>query len=265
MATIPAVCPVCGRVCQLDAERLLPTLGCACGAKLRPVRHGAAVMLMQERQMSDELPEVQALLAKAAAESKPSQKYALYQQALALAPQSFATRLALLHHGRWHECERDPGNADLIKCHLLNLFDHPDVYPEAQREAMRQELFEDPLLLELSVESGHADRFTESYLRRLAQEYIGLFIRGRSDVSQAAFGLPRPVAAVAASAARIVARQQQRVAQDLRLTPRQHELLTEALEHGFLAEFPGEDEALNQALAQAAQANQPEPRRRWFG
>ncbi len=260
MSQIPAVCPRCGAVHQLTPDALPNALTCACGAQLTLERHGAAVLLNERtaEQIRSEKPDVQALLTRAEAEKLPVERYALYQQALALDPNSFAVRWALLLHGRLHECVKRPGDFTVIKCYLLHPFEEPEAYKEPKRQEVMRELFSSPDLSSLLASSGDAQRTMLAYLQHLSREYIALFLRGRTAISHRMFGFARPEEEIAKLCAAIVAGMRARVLRDQDLTEEQRDLLYRALGAAFAQEFPNKEELLLTALDELEQ-----PRKGW--
>ncbi len=260
MSTIPAVCPRCGAVHQLTPDALPEMLVCACGAQLRPESHGAAVLLNETtpEQARTEKPEVQALLTQAEAEKQPDKRYALYQKALMLDPDSFAVRWALLMHGRLHECVKRPGDFSVIKCYLLHLYEESGAYKEEKRRAVTEELFHSADLTDVLTRGGDAQRTMQAYLQQLSQDYIALFLRGRTEISHHMFGFARPQDDIAKLCATVVAGMRGRVLRDQELTEEQRDQLHRALGAAFEREFPGKAGLLVTALDEPEQ-----PRKGW--
>ncbi len=237
MAAIPAVCPNCARVHELDAQALPDMLVCDnCATSLRPERHGAAVLLVIHKPgPAPERPEVAALLERAAKERKPDRAHALLRDALALDPESFASHRALLYHGRLHETVRKPGDFSFIKCYLLHMYEEPGRYSAAQRDTMVEELLRDPLLERTRALSGDGEGFLCEYLRHLSGEYLRIFVRGRSGISKTMFGLPRSHDAVQLLCGDVLAVMEHHVQDDPRLDQEQRAALREALRQAFEA------------------------------
>jgi len=241
MPASPAVCPLCARVHALDPRALPESLRCeGCGAALKPRAHGAAVMLetTEDEKKADppaEKPEVEALLARAAQERKPDRAHACIVQALEADPDSFAANRALLYHGKLYEVVRRPGDFSLVKCYLLHVFEEPERYTPSQRDERVEELFRDPQLARTAALSGDEAAFLREYVRRLAREYVSIFIRGRSSIGRGAFGFPRSADVVRQRCAEVVATMEHNLRDEPRLTAEQCELLSEALRHGLTA------------------------------
>ena len=238
MATSPAVCPLCARVHALDLQALPESLACeGCGAALTPSSHGMAVVLAPQEEKKagppPEKPGVEALLERAARESKPDRAHALIRQALDADPDSFAANRALLYHGKWHEVLQHPGDFSRIKCHLLHMFEEPERYTAEQRDARVEELFHDPLLARTQALSGDGDAFLREYLNHLASEYLRIFVRGRNSVSHGMFGFGRSADSIHARCAEILAGMERNLRAEPRLTDAQRDLLCEALRTGL--------------------------------
>jgi len=239
MTRLPAVCPVCARVHELDPRTLPESLSCGgCGATLRPCAHGAAVVLEAQREgnqagLSPENPEVEDLLARAEKERKPDRAYAHILLALETDPDSFAANRALLYHGKLHEAVRRPGDYSVIKSYLLHMFEEPESYTPEQREARLEELFCDPQLMRTAALSGDGSTFLREYIQRLANEYMTIFVRGRSSVSRGVFGFSRSSDSVRERCAEIVAVMERNIQAEPGITAEQCGLLSEALTKGL--------------------------------
>jgi len=192
-------------------------------------------VLLEEQKAGppNEKPEVEALLARAGQERKPNRAHAHIQEALAIDPNSFAANRALLYHGRLFEIAKRPGDYMLIKCYLLNVFEEPGKYTAEKLDERINELFFDPQLERTSALSGDGPEFLRTYLRRLAQEYMRIFVRGRSDVSRTAFGFSRSEDFVQRRCEEIGAVMAQNMQAEPRLTEEQRGLLSEALAYGL--------------------------------
>jgi len=234
MTNLPAVCPLCARVNELDPQKLPESLCCeGCGAMLTPSVHGLAVILTEKKAgPPPEKPEVEELLKRAAREQKPDRAYALISQALEADPESFAAHRALLYHGKLYKVVRHPGDYSLIKCYLMHMFEEPKQYTVAQRDAQIKELFHDPLLARTCALSGDEDAFLREYLGHLAGEYLRIFVRGRNTVGQGIFGFARSAETVRVRCAEIATGMERNVRTEERLTEEQRELLCEALRCG---------------------------------
>jgi len=219
----------------MSPQELPASLRCeGCGAALKPRAHGAAVLLEQEAAgPPSEKPEVEALLARAAQERKPDRAHARIQEALAIHPDSFAANRALLYHGRLYEIVKRPLDYMLIKCYLYNIFDNPVGYTSSQLDERVKELFFDPQLARTAALSGDEAGFLRAYLRRLAKEYMTVFVRGSSAVSRTAFGFSRSAATVRKHCEEIVEKMERNLRAEPRLTEEQRELLSEALAYGL--------------------------------
>lgn len=241
MAHLPAVCPACACVHELDPHALPELVECAqCGASLAPQKHGEAVLLVRRTAEPQEKPEVRALLEQAEHERRPDRAYALLQKAVEADPESFAAQRALLYHGKLYEAARRPGDYALIKSYLLHMYEQPEKYTDAQREERVRELFEDPLLKRACQLSGDAAACLDAYLAHLAEEYLRIFIMGRSGLATGMFGFPRSRETVCKICMDIHEAMCQRVDLDERLTPEQRERLIAALHKSFAGRFSAE-------------------------
>lgn len=241
MAHIPAVCPACACVHEMDPHALPAVVECPqCGALLAPQKHGEAVLLVRRTAQPQEKPGVRALLEQAEAERRPDRVYALIQKAVEADPESFAAHRALLYHGKLYEAARRPGDYALIKSYLLHMYEQPEKYTDAQREERVRELFESPLLKRTCQLSGDADACLDAYLLHLAEEYLRIFILGRSGLATGMFGFPRSRETVCKICEDIHDAMCQKVSLDERLTAEQQERLVAALHKSFANRFSAE-------------------------
>lgn len=173
-------------------------------------------------------------------EKNPKKKYKLIQAALSRNPDDFEANEALLYLGRLHEPLRGKDiDFSVIKCHLLCIYDEPERLRPDTIEQKWAELFEGEALRRVMALSGDEKGFFVGYLRRLAREYVELFIRGSNRYASFAFGIPRPPDSMARSCGVPVARMVERVAADERLPEETRQILVDALQKGYAAVFPG--------------------------
>lgn len=250
MRTVPAVCPSCAQVLQVDADDLPDVYTCPnCSAQLTHQWNGAAITFSQVRQQPEERSDVQALLTQAEDVFDPKKKYALLQQALALDPASYQANLALLLLGRLYERDKKPGDFRVIKCYLMNVFEQPEAHSAQEREEMLRELVEDPQLLRTLELAPDAQRFWDTYFGDLADNYLTIFIRARSGVSKLAFGLPRSSKEVARLSGGIVAKMMSNLSEERQLEPLYRQQLRQALRQSYTRMFPGYEAFLNDSDA----------------
>jgi hypothetical protein len=176
------------------------------------------------------------LEARLKAETRPKKKYAMIQAALRENPDDFAANRALLFHGRLHEPMRGHQvDFSIVKCHLMHIFEDGADDAAAYEELLRGEQLRRTMAL-----SGDGDAFFAAYLRRLAYEYIDLFIRGDSRNTRGALGFALRAETVAERCAGAVRRMLEGVMGSARLDEGEKLMLLEAVRDGFARAFPGE-------------------------
>lgn len=191
-------------------------------------------------------PKASGLETRLAAERDPKKKYKIIQEALSIAPDDFEANKALLFHGRLHEPMRGRAvDFSIIKCYLLRVFDQPGAYTQEKLDEMFDELLRGPQLQITMALAPDGDVFLAEYLRRLAYEYIDLFIRGDSKYSRVAFGFSRSLAAMAQKCAVPVRNMLDNIQDSGQLDDTQRLLLYHAVRDGFAAVFPGSAEELD--------------------
>ncbi len=240
MPKLPAVCPLCAHVQELDSDALPQALLCpGCGASLSPKRHGAALLLEHATLETPpapapeptEKPEVEALLQQAQQEKRPERAHKLLLKALEADPDSFAANRALLYHGKLYECLKRPGDYSLIKCYLLNLFEEPHQYSSLESAKIVEELFRDPLLRRTRELSGDPAAFDSAYLLHLSREYVRIFLHGRSGIGRGMLGFPRSADTVQSLVKDITDRMCANIIVNDQLTEAQQDALCAALDH----------------------------------
>ena len=170
----------------------------------------------------------------------PKKKYRMIQEALSAAPDDFAVNRALLFHGRLHEPMRGRGiDFSIIKSHLLSVFETPEAYDDATLSGKYDELLRGPQLQKTMALAPDPQAFFEAYLRRLAWEYVDLFIRGDSRNSQTIFGFSRSPDSTARRCAWPVRRMLNAIRDSGRLDEKTRALLLDAVREGYLGLFPG--------------------------
>ncbi|MDR0929207.1 MAG: hypothetical protein LBM74_05775 [Oscillospiraceae bacterium] len=180
------------------------------------------------------------LEARIKAEKQPKKKYALIQAALRETPDDFAANRALLFHGRLHEPMRGHSvDFSIVKCHLMHIFEDGAEDAAAYEELLRGEQLRRTMAL-----APDADAFFNAYLRRLAYEYIDLFIRGDSRNTRGALGFALRADTMAARCAGAVRKMLEGVMGSARPDEAEKLLLMEAIRDGFARVFPGETERL---------------------
>ncbi|MCL1965512.1 MAG: hypothetical protein FWF69_10735 [Firmicutes bacterium] len=172
-------------------------------------------------------------------ERSPQKKYRMIQEALSAAPNDFSANRALLFHGRLHEPMRGNGvDFSIIKSHLFSVFEKPEAYGNAALEAKYDELLRGPQLQKTMSLAPDAEKFFEAYLRRLAREYIDLFIRGASRNNQSVFGFALRDDSVARKCVAPVRRMLRSIRASERLDDQTKLLLLDAVKDGYASLFP---------------------------
>jgi len=235
---------------ELEENRSLQRFSCPyCGCFLSPIREGKAVFLREEKKpaaaQTASSSEAEALVRQAQQQKDPKKRYKLLCQALERFPEEFSVHEALLYHGRLHEPLCGKGiDYSIIKCHLLSIFEQPGAYTSSQRKEKLDELLRGPQLVKTMALAPHPEAFFEGYLRRLAKEYLELFIQGSRSNQQVLFAFHRSQAS-----------QAQRCAESVRVMLREagnapdvpenvKGILCAALRESFSQLFPGHDSLL---------------------
>lgn len=175
----------------------------------------------------------------------PKKKYKLIMEALQNDPDDFEANKALLYHGRLHEPMKGSGvDYSIIKSHLLSVLEYPETYREEILREKYEELLRGPQLLKTMRLAPDAESFFWTYLRRLAFEYIDLFIRGDSRYNRSAFGIFRSNSTIARKCAVPVRRMLQNVKSTPYLDDTQRMILKDAIIDGYHVSFPGAEEQL---------------------
>ncbi len=183
-----------------------------------------------------------------AAEKNPKKKYKMIQDALAKTPNDFFANRALLFHGRLHEPMRGRAlDFSIIKCHLLSVFEKPESYTDAQIDEKLSDLLHSDQLKRTMSLSDDAELFYIEYLRRLAYEYVDLFIRGDSRYSRVAFGFHRSPDSLARACADPVRRMLRKIDASPHLDETSRGLLLSAVRDGYARVFPGSVQFLEEA------------------
>lgn len=162
-------------------------------------------------------------------------------------PDDFEANKALLFHGRLHEpmTTRHAVDYSVIKCHLLSVFHTPEAYAPDVLSSKLEELLRGPQLQKTMALSPDAELFFSEYMRRLAFEYVDLFIRGDSRNSTFAFGIPRSGASMARSCAVSVRRMLSGIAVSDHLSETERMLIESALRDAYARVFSGYQEELD--------------------
>jgi len=174
---------------------------------------------------------------------KPKEKYRLIMEALAKNPNDFQANEALLYHGRLHEAllrsSRGKIDYSAIPCHLLSVLDKPEDYTTAIIDAKFEELLQGDQLKKTMRLSENPDAFFVGYLKRMAFEYINLFIQGDSQNSRSAFGFGKSQASVAKACAAPVRRMLSNLKHARQIDDAARDVLRAAIVDGYGTIFSG--------------------------
>jgi hypothetical protein len=129
------------------------------------------------------------LLFEARTRQDPVQVHKALTLAEALSPDNLEVHRGLLMLGRLHQ--RNPRKLDfsVIKCFLLNSFEHPERHREQALRDMARELFDDARLARCLQLSGDPEGFLRTYLEDLSREYMRIFVAGDTSHFPRVFGL----------------------------------------------------------------------------
>lgn len=119
----------------------------------------------------------------------PTFQHKLLLRAEILSPESLQVQKALLMLGRLYERKQNIGDFSLIKCHMLDAFDHPQNYTDEILRAKTREIFDHPRLHKCLELAKNPDAFMQEYLDEICRQYIFLFIAGSSSRSPSLFGI----------------------------------------------------------------------------
>ncbi len=226
-------CPRCGKALEIAGAAFCPHCGAPmAAAQAAPVPKGAL-----------------ALLEKAERQTDPVKKHELLLEAQAQFPDCLEVAQELLFLGRLHE--RSPKKLDfsVIKCHLMHFYLTPDEFTAAQREQMREELFDHPDLRRCLELASDGDAFMRRYLERLCRDFINVFLRGSNRYMHSFFGfrLDNRIAKVLASP---LAQMLGQIHGDTDLDYDRRTMLYDALYRAFLLEAGNDAKWLDALLAQ---------------
>ena len=225
------ICPQCQKQLEVTGASFCPY----CGASVRCVQ-------------TSSLPEgAKQVLRQADATKDPVEKHAMLLQAQKDYPDCLEVAEALLFLGRLHERDSRTLDFSVIKCYLWHMYLTPKDFTDAQQDAFRRELFEHPQLKRCQELYGDADAYTRRYLRRLAGEFVALFLKGSNTYTRTWFGFRfdnRMSRVLAAPAAQML----KNMSEDEHLSPWQRSMLFDAFYQGFLAETGDEPQWLDEKL-----------------
>lgn len=163
MSDTPSTCPICHQALPVEGAAFCPF----CGAPLA--------------KQEDIPPAAQEALNKAQKTDNPVKKHKLLTEAQKVCPDCLAIERELLHLGRLHERNPRQFSYDVIKCYLLQIYLAPEELSNDKQDAMRQELFEHEQLKRCQALAPDPVAFTRTYLQRLSDEFIQLFLEGSNQ------------------------------------------------------------------------------------
>ncbi|MEG0049449.1 MAG: hypothetical protein RR865_09815 [Clostridia bacterium] len=225
-------CPNCGKTAQLAQAAFCPFCGTAMNAPQAAAVPAGAKELLQ----------------KAEAAQDPRKKHEWLLKAQQQYPDCLEIEAELLFLGRLHE--RNPKNISysVIKCYLFALYLTPADFTQPQQAQMREELFAHPQLKRCQSLAPNAERFTQKYLERLAEEFVRLFLRGSSRYMRSFMGI-----SIDGRAPKLLAEPTYQMLANIRkdeaLLPAQREQLYNALYAGFSQQMSGDTHWLDEKLS----------------
>lgn len=164
-------CPVCRREVAFDGAVFCP--------------YCAAALDREQREVPEE---VQALVKRVQECKDPVQKHRLLTEALQKYPDSLDLAQEQLFLGRLYERSSKKLDFSVIKCYLWHMYLTPESFSAETKNAMREELVNHPHLVRCLQLSGDADAFMRTYLRRLAAEFVTMFLLGSTHYTKTVFG-----------------------------------------------------------------------------
>ncbi len=232
-------CPVCLR--EIAAEDAAFCL--YCGAEL------------PKRTVAPE--EVQRVLKEAEGQKDPVKKHQLLLKAQAQYPDSLEIAQELLFLGRLYERSSKKLDYSVIKCYLWHMYLTPDQFSAETKNAMRAELVSHPQLMRCLELAPDANDFMRRYLRRLASEFITMFLLGSTYYTKTVFGFRidnRMGRVLAEPAASVLCA----IREDEALDEHHRTLMCDAFYRAFITETGGESRWVDEALEKKGQ---PVPRK----
>ena len=194
---------------------------------------------------------VNELLAQADRMTDMSQKYKLLSEAETQYPDSLSIARELLYMGRIYERGTKHADFSIIKCFLLMTYLKPSDFSAARRTELRREIFHHPQLTKCLALASNQEAFLRTYLLRLSQDFIHLFLRGDSHYMRRIFGFGmdnRASKLLARPAANIL----QAISLDEDQTPAQRTMLAQQFYEAFSSDMAGDTSWLDQNLEKAA-------------
>ena len=131
----------------------------------------------------------------------------------------------------------------IIKSHLLQIYRMPEDFSGEERNRMRTELFEDPLLISILQQAKDPEEKMKEYLLRLCREYIDIFLEEDNRLMGSLFGF-RTVRNKEKIIGGVVSEMIRRIALDDQLAPERQLLLKQAMIQAFTIRSGGKTEFL---------------------
>lgn len=223
-------CHACGRALTVNGAAFCPY----CGKALEAGR-------------ADVPQEVKDLLSALEKQKDPVKKHEMLMEAEQRFPDSLEIAQEILFLGRLYE--RSPKKLDyaVIKCYLWQMYLTPEAFSRDQRNAMRGELISHPHLTRCLRLAPDADVFMRRYLRRLAGEFVHVFLMGSAHYTRSVFGFRidnRMGRVLAGPAADMLCAMRA----DEALAPAERAMLYEAFYAAFVTETGGESQWVDELL-----------------
>ena len=222
-------CPVCRR--EIAAEDAAFCL--YCGAEL-----DKRIAVSQE---------VQHALKEAEKQKDPVKKHQLLLQAQERFPDSLDIARELLFLGRLYERSSKKLDYSVIKCYLWHMYLTPEQFSAETKDAMRAELISHPQLMRCLELAPDQNDFMRRYLRRLASEFITMFLLGSTYYTKTVFGFRidnRMGRVLAEPAASVICA----IREDEALDEHHRTLMADAFYRAFITETGGESRWLDEWL-----------------
>lgn len=183
--------------------------------------------------------EVKKLLSEVEKQKDPVKKHKMLTEAEQRFPDSLEIAEEILFLGRLYE--RSPKKLDyaVIKCYLWQMYLTPQDFSDEKKNAMREELIRHPHLMRCLALAPDKDAFLRRYLRRLAGEFVHVFLMGSTHYTRTVFGFrvdSRMGRVLAEPAADMLCA----IRRDEALAPAERAMLYDAFYSAFVTETGGE-------------------------
>lgn len=221
-------CPECRRELTVDGAAFCPY----CGAQLN------------EKPVPEE---IRTLFSEVEKQKDPVRKHAMLTQAQQQYPDSLEIAQEVLFLGRLHERSSKRLDYSVIKCYLWHMYLTPEAFTDGQKDVMRRELTGHPQLMRCLQLAPDADAFMRRYLRRLASEFVALFLMGSTYYTRSVFGFRldnRMGRVLAPHAADML----ERIRADEQVSGEHRAMMYDELYRAFVTETGGESRWLDELL-----------------